>query len=126
MIVRSFAPVLKVTTLSTEGLGNWVTTGGGGGRVDGGGEGGISDIFDWRDGGGGKQGTVRSPRGWGTPMPVAFKGTRYHHGDQQRLHHARIYTVVLRDSDHGVISSTVACGGYTTIVEGARWSDTPV
>lgn len=67
---------LKVGALSYEGIDNWVTTGGGGGRANEGGTGGNSDVFDWVEGGGGRQGGVTSPRGGEKSIPIVFRGTR--------------------------------------------------
>ncbi|CAM9312927.1 unnamed protein product [Scytosiphon promiscuus] len=36
---------------------------------------GNSDVFDWVDGGGGRQGAISSPRSGGTSMPVVYGGT---------------------------------------------------
>eukprot|EP00903_Cladosiphon_okamuranus_P009839 g9351.t2 len=64
----------EVTEISSEGIENWITTGGGGGNSTKGGQPGNSDVFDWLDGGGGWQGGVSSPRGGTSSMPIVFKG----------------------------------------------------
>lgn len=68
-------PIFQGTTISTEGLDNWITTGGRGGTISKGGDGGNSDVFDWVQGGGGRQGAITSPRGGETSMPLVFGGT---------------------------------------------------
>lgn len=66
-----------MSDVSTEGIENWITTGGGGGTSTQEGQQGNSDVFDWVDGGGGKQGGVSSPRGGESSMPIVFRGTRW-------------------------------------------------
>ncbi|CAM9161625.1 unnamed protein product [Ectocarpus fasciculatus] len=65
----------EVDAVSYEGIENWITTGGSGGSIVQGGLGGNSDVFDWVDGGGGRQGAVSSPRSGETSMPIVFRGT---------------------------------------------------
>ncbi|CBN74811.1 conserved unknown protein [Ectocarpus siliculosus] len=65
----------EADAVSYEGIENWVTTGGSGGSTVQGGLGGKSDVFDWVDGGGGRQGAVSSPRSGESSMPIVFRGT---------------------------------------------------
>lgn len=55
--------------------GNLVTTGGGGGIKTRGGYGGKSNVFDWVQLGGARQGAVTSPPDGEVSIPMVFGGT---------------------------------------------------
>ncbi|CAM9246405.1 unnamed protein product [Ectocarpus sp. 6 AP-2014] len=72
---NGWCSAFEADAVSYEGIENWVTTGGSGGSTVQGGLGGKSDVFDWVDGGGGRQGAVSSPRSGESSMPIVFRGT---------------------------------------------------
>ena len=60
---------------SMNGTGKWVTTGGAGGTMERGGYAGNSNVHDWVQGGGGRQGEVTSPREGEISLPIVLGST---------------------------------------------------